>query len=296
MFFGKKSDAPPPPPPGGHNSDEGTPLMSPGGTKSKYYFLGKADTAYQGGTTRAVRDSDAGPVIEGIPAGAHTEEFAPKQLGPMVRACRGGPTEARACLPTLYDSLSLTHTHMFLTLTHRHQGEGGLSNGSRANNGSSNQDGFWSNWFSKGNHPSNPHPNNGHKKKQNSSGRGGEIATLLKPRKAPIKIEPKVFFANERTFLAWMHLSVTLAGASIAILAFAEDDNPFSQLYGIVLLPVAIAFIVYSMFQYSRRCQMIRTRHPGPYEDTTGPALLGVMLMVSIVAQFALKLYSMSSA
>lgn len=91
-----------------------------------------------------------------------------------------------------------------------------------------------------------------------------------------------------------MHLSVMLAGASIAILAFAEDENPFSQLYGVILLPVAIAFIVYSMFQYARRASMIRTRHPGPYEDTTGPAVLGVMLMVSIVAQFALKLYSMT--
>ena len=91
-----------------------------------------------------------------------------------------------------------------------------------------------------------------------------------------------------------MHLSITLAGASIAILAFAQDDNPMSQLYGVILLPVAIAFIVYSMYQYSRRAFMIRTRHPGPYEDTTGPAVLGVMLMISIVAQFALKLYAMT--
>ena len=121
----------------------------------------------------------------------------------------------------------------------------------------------------------------------------GEVGTLLKPRKAPVKIEPKVFFANERTFLAWMHLSVILAGASIAILAFAEDENPVSQLYGVVLLPVAIAFIVYSMYQYTRRARMIRHRHPGPYEDVVGPTVLGVMLMVSITAQFALKLYSM---
>ena len=46
-----------------------------------------------------------------------------------------------------------------------------------------------------------------------------------------------------------MHLSVMLAGASIAILAFAEEQNPFSQIYGVILLPVAIAFIVYSMYQ-----------------------------------------------
>ena len=124
----------------------------------------------------------------------------------------------------------------------------------------------------------------------------GEVGTLVKQRKAPIKIEPKVFFANERTFLAWLHLSIILAGASIAILAFAEDDsNPASQLYGVILLPCAIAFIVYSMFQYSRRAYMIRNRHPGPYEDTVGPTVLGIMLMLSIVAQFALKLYMMES-
>jgi uncharacterized membrane protein YidH (DUF202 family) len=124
----------------------------------------------------------------------------------------------------------------------------------------------------------------------------GEVGTLLKQRKAPIKIEPKVFFANERTFLAWMHLSVVLAGASIAILAFAEDNNPMSQLYGVILLPVAICFIVYSMYQYARRANMIRHRHPGPYEDTTGPTVLAIMLMLSILAQFSLKLYDMQTS
>jgi uncharacterized membrane protein YidH (DUF202 family) len=117
--------------------------------------------------------------------------------------------------------------------------------------------------------------------------------SLVKLRKAPVKIEPKVFFANERTFLAWMHLSVILAGASIAILAFAEDQNPLAQLYGVVLLPVAVSFIVYSMYQYARRAKMIRNRHPGPYEDTVGPVVLGIMLMISITTQFALKMYAM---
>jgi len=56
--------------------------------------------------------------------------------------------------------------------------------------------------------------------------------------------------ANERTFLAWMHISILLAGASIAILAFSgKSENPVSQLYGVIMLPVAVAFIVYSMYQ-----------------------------------------------
>ncbi len=28
-------------------------------------------------------------------------------------------------------------------------------------------------------------------------------ASNLKPRKVPVKVEPKVFFSNERTFIAW---------------------------------------------------------------------------------------------
>jgi hypothetical protein len=42
----------------------------------------------------------------------------------------------------------------------------------------------------------------------------------------------------------------------------------------------------------TRRAAMIRRRDPGPYEDTTGPTVLGILLMLSIIAQFALKLYT----
>eukprot|EP00339_Tiarina_fusa_P014972 CAMPEP_0117025556 /NCGR_PEP_ID=MMETSP0472-20121206/18869_1 /TAXON_ID=693140 ORGANISM="Tiarina fusus, Strain LIS" /NCGR_SAMPLE_ID=MMETSP0472 /ASSEMBLY_ACC=CAM_ASM_000603 /LENGTH=223 /DNA_ID=CAMNT_0004732309 /DNA_START=129 /DNA_END=800 /DNA_ORIENTATION=- len=119
---------------------------------------------------------------------------------------------------------------------------------------------------------------------------------MVKQRKAPIKVEPKVFFANERTFLAWTHISIILAGASIAILALNEGKaSTGSQLYGIITLPVAVAFIIYSMYQYVRRAYMIRNKHPGPYDDTFGPTVLSILLMLSIIAQFAIKLYAMSA-
>lgn len=98
-----------------------------------------------------------------------------------------------------------------------------------------NGGGFWSNLF-------------GGPKKEDSGRPYGEVGTLLVERKVPVKVEPKVFFANERTFLAWLHVSVILAGASVAIVAFADNSDPWSQLYGIILLPVAICFILYSMY------------------------------------------------
>lgn len=40
---------------------------------------------------------------------------------------------------------------------------------------------------------------------------------------------------------------------------------------------------------------MIRNKHPGPYDDTVGPTVLGIILMMSIVSQFVIKLNNIIS-
>eukprot|EP01084_Bolivina_argentea_P274358 467620_1 len=122
----------------------------------------------------------------------------------------------------------------------------------------------------------------------------GETHHKLKPRKVPVKVEPKVFFSNERTFIAWMHMGVTLSTISVAILSFSTD-NKWSQLYGLVMLPVAIAFVVYAMIQYMKRAGMIRRREAGPYEDIIGPVCLACLLMASVAVNFTLKLVDLRS-
>lgn len=44
-------------------------------------------------------------------------------------------------------------------------------------------------------------------------------APSIKDRKVPTKIEPKVFFSNERTFLSWLNMAVTLSTISLAVVA-----------------------------------------------------------------------------
>ena len=109
----------------------------------------------------------------------------------------------------------------------------------------------------------------------------------------------KVFFANERTLLAWLHTALTLASISVAIISFSSSSSPtltegglaISQLYGLTLLPVSICFVVYALRQYTKRAGMIRRREPGPYEDVKGPVVLSIMLMMAISGNFALKIY-----
>ena len=52
-----------------------------------------------------------------------------------------------------------------------------------------------------------------------------------------------------RTFLAWLHVVVMLAGASVTIVTFASGQGIVEQLFGIILLPVSVAYIFYALSQ-----------------------------------------------
>jgi uncharacterized membrane protein YidH (DUF202 family) len=78
-----------------------------------------------------------------------------------------------------------------------------------------------------------------------------------------MQVEPKVFFANERTYLTWLHMSVILATISVAIVTMADKESPrgySGKIYGLVLMPVSIGFAIYAMHQYLRRTAMLMRR------------------------------------
>jgi len=47
-------------------------------------------------------------------------------------------------------------------------------------------------------------------------------------RSTPMKLEPKTFFANERTFLSWLHMAVTIGSIAAALLGFAATADRYS--------------------------------------------------------------------
>ncbi|KAG5341948.1 GTPase regulator Nrf1 [Termitomyces sp. Mn162] len=51
----------------------------------------------------------------------------------------------------------------------------------------------------------------------------------------PIRVEPKVSFANERTFLSWLHFTVVLGGLAVGLLNFGDKVGKISAaLFSIV--------------------------------------------------------------
>jgi uncharacterized membrane protein YidH (DUF202 family) len=108
------------------------------------------------------------------------------------------------------------------------------------------------------------------------------------------KVEPKVFFANERTFMHWLSMAVTLASIAVAILAFSGKNGP-GQYYGLALLPVSLIFAGYALHVFLWRGEKIRTREPTRWDDPLGPVLLASTLAIALTVNFIIKLYDFAT-
>ena len=49
------------------------------------------------------------------------------------------------------------------------------------------------------------------------------------------------------------------------------------------------------LFMYIKRSRMLRAKDPGPYDDKMGPIVLCSMLALSIVINFFVKMYDLST-
>ncbi|GLI70122.1 hypothetical protein VaNZ11_014928 [Volvox africanus] len=117
-------------------------------------------------------------------------------------------------------------------------------------------------------------------------------------RTTPMRIEPKTFFANERTFLAWLHMAVTLGSVSAALLGFAAgadtDATPESggeaisrhlvELIALILLPLAVSMCTYALYVFIWRATNIARKRAVHFDDRVGPLCLCGAVVVSLVA------------
>ncbi|KAG5367828.1 Vacuolar transporter chaperone 1 [Yarrowia sp. C11] len=100
-------------------------------------------------------------------------------------------------------------------------------------------------------------------------------------------IEPKVFFANERTFLSWLNFTVILGGLAVGLLNFGDKVGRISA--GMFTL-VAMATMGYALVTYHWRAAAIRKRGSGPYDDRFGPTMLCIFLLAAVVVNFVLRM------
>lgn len=109
----------------------------------------------------------------------------------------------------------------------------------------------------------------------------------------PPRLEPKVFFANERTFLSWLNFSVLLGGLAIGLLNFGDRVG---QLSALLFTGVAMAGMLYALAVFHWRASRIRMRGGsqisgsfGGFDDRWGPTVLTGALVAAVVVNFVLR-------
>ncbi|KKK13425.1 hypothetical protein ARAM_000887 [Aspergillus rambellii] len=106
----------------------------------------------------------------------------------------------------------------------------------------------------------------------------------------PVRVEPKVYFAAERTFLSWLEFSILLGTIAATLLNFGEDYITFACSWAFTIL-AAIA-LVYSLMLYVWRVDKIRKRRDVKrvYYEKWGPTIVGVGLVAIMLANFGLRI------
>eukprot|EP01025_Chloroclados_australasicus_P013149 TRINITY_DN16244_c1_g3_i4.p1 TRINITY_DN16244_c1_g3~~TRINITY_DN16244_c1_g3_i4.p1 ORF type:complete len:776 (-),score=44.15 TRINITY_DN16244_c1_g3_i4:1270-3597(-) len=125
------------------------------------------------------------------------------------------------------------------------------------------------------------------------------------------RVEPKVFFANERTFLSWLMLAILIVFASLSlinqqVLMYGNEQEGMLQrcrtagqseiqceaglLSGAIMAPAGILVIAYALYMYRRRTFQILRREVTKYDDQVGPILITIVLVSIMILSYALSL------
>ncbi|GAA5807687.1 hypothetical protein MFLAVUS_001061 [Mucor flavus] len=102
----------------------------------------------------------------------------------------------------------------------------------------------------------------------------------------PLRVEPKVFFANERTYFSWMSFGTLISTFSLALF---NAGDAVGKLSGIVYSLVSVSILMYGMGLYYRRRELIHNRAAGPYDELVGPTVICFALLFAVGLNAYLK-------
>lgn len=105
----------------------------------------------------------------------------------------------------------------------------------------------------------------------------------------PVQVEPKVWLANQRTFIKWQHVSVLLASLSLGLYNAAGEINNVARTLAVVYTLVAIFAGAWGWWQYTLRSRMIQERSGKDFDSAFGPIVVCVGLVVALCLNFGFK-------
>ncbi|KAL4900014.1 hypothetical protein BDW74DRAFT_162526 [Aspergillus multicolor] len=105
----------------------------------------------------------------------------------------------------------------------------------------------------------------------------------------PVRVETKVWLANQRTFIKWLHVSILLSSLSLGLYNAAGKHNDIARALSIVYTGFAIFSAVWGWYMHEKRARLIRARSGRDLDNTFGPIVVCVGLAIALVLNFAFK-------
>lgn len=106
----------------------------------------------------------------------------------------------------------------------------------------------------------------------------------------PLRIEPKVWLANERTFLKWQHISILLGTLAVALYTAAASSSKgpsrIAEWMGGAYLALAGLAGAWGYYVLRKRRAMIVARSGKDFDDMAGPLVVSAALMLALILNF----------
>lgn len=105
----------------------------------------------------------------------------------------------------------------------------------------------------------------------------------------PLKVEAKVWLANQRTFIKWLHVSVLLGTLSLALGNAAGKHNYIARSLSIAYTLVAVFTAVWGLVLYLWRSRLITQRSGKDFDNMVGPIVVSISLCIALILNFWFK-------
>jgi len=104
-----------------------------------------------------------------------------------------------------------------------------------------------------------------------------------------LKVEAKVWLANQRTFIKWQHIAVLLATLSLGLYNSAGVNNTTARILSIIYTAFAIFAAVWGWYVYMWRSRLITERSGKDFDNVIGPFVVTIGLACALILNFVFK-------
>lgn len=102
----------------------------------------------------------------------------------------------------------------------------------------------------------------------------------------PVRVEPKVYFATERTYLSWLTISLIFAATAQALMNYGDL---ISFLTSSCFYLLAVLTVLYSTGMYVWRVINVRRKRAVRYDDQFGPDAVCSAIVLSVFINFLFR-------